>query len=376
MQQTVWLVVGVVGLLLALEVLNALFDSVCDALRRDMARKAATPVWAAPFAILRWLLSVLATLGQKTSLVTHELAHAAAQFAFGGKPRVAFLKNGGYAQSSPWADAAPLKALHGLGGAAGLGVMCAAPILVGAALLVIAFVAATPITQGDVIDVGRAIGVGGASTVREILAGCWQAIVHAQWWAYPILIVVPLLLAPGMTPSSVDYVHGSFHLLAYGIGAIACAAIAEQSPHALWFVALGAGAAGVVGAAAGKLPDGVRRVLGGLGLGTAIIALAMALAGDPVRALHTALGTLLFALGIAAVTYVAFVALFLGLSLISVRPKTLWYALAAAPRNLIDLVRPFDTCETCRIHYRNKCDGCGRTPDGPAATTAVPTAPG
>ena len=104
---------------------------------------------------------------------------------------------------------------------------------------------------------------------------------------------------------------------------------------------------------------------------TALIALAMALSGSPITALHTALGTLLFALGIAAVTYIAFVAVFLGLSLISVRPKVLWFALAAAPKNLLELVRPFETCETCRIHYRGTCEGCGRTADGPAPAKAA-----
>lgn len=360
MQQTIGLVVGVVGLLLVLEILNALFDSVCEALRRDMGGE--IPVWAVPFEILRRLLTLLATIGNKTSLVVHEVAHAAAQFCFGGKPRIAFLKNGGYAQATPWANVKPLQALYGLGSATGLGVMCAAPILVGAALLVATLALATPLAAGDIVDIGRVIGAQGHEAGRDVLAACWHAIVAAPWWAYPILIVVPLLLAPGMTPSSVDYVYGSLHLLAYGLGAIVCAGVAEKSPHALWFVAIGAGAAGVLGAGIGALPEWARRLLGGLGLGTALIALAMALSGSPLTALHTALGTLLFGLGIAAVTYVAFVGLFLGLSLISVRPKTLWLALAGAPKHLVELVRPFETCDTCRIHYRGTCDGCGRTP--------------
>jgi hypothetical protein len=370
MQHTAGLVVGVVALLLALEILNALFDSVCEALRRDM-NKPGVPAWAIPFELLRRLLTFLAAIGGTTSLVTHELAHAAAQLAFGGKPRVVFLKNGGYAQSSPWADVAPLQYLYGFGGATGLGVICTAPILAGATLLLVTFVLVTPLVPGDVVEVGRALGAQGTAAVHGILDGSWAAIVHAKWWAYPILIVVPLLLAPCMTPSSVDYVHGSLHLLAYGLGAIVCGAVAEYAPRALWVVALAAGAAGIMGAATPKLPKWLRRLLAGLGLGTALIALAMVLSGSPATSLRTALGTLLFALGIAAVTYVAFVALFLGLSLIAVRPKTLWYALAAAPRNLLDLVRPFDTCPTCNIHYRNKCERCGRTPDGPPQTSAA-----
>lgn len=370
MRHTFGLVVGVIALLLALEVLNALFDAVCAALRQDMERKAATPVWAIPFALLRWLLTVLVSIGQFTSLITHEFAHAAAQFAFGGRPRIALLKNGGYAQSSPWSNAPPLRALFGIGGATGLGVMCAAPILLGAALLVVVLVVTTPLRSHDVIDIGRVIGAHGASVSHDVLVGCWHAVKAAKWWAYPVLIVVPLLLAPGMTPSSVDYVHGSFHLLAYGVGALVCSAVAAHAPHALWGIAIGGAIFGFATLTAPKLPVSVRQLGGGLGIGTALIAIAMAVSGSPVAALNTALGVILFALAIAAVTYVGFVALFLGLSLISVRPMTLWYALAAAPKHLIDLVRPFNTCETCRIHYRGKCDGCGRTPDSPPAAAA------
>lgn len=359
MDQTVELVAGVFAVLLALEVLNALFDSVCEAVSRDGSGRR-TPTWARPFALLRRLLFAVTSIGRTTSLVTHELAHAAAQLAFGGRPRIALLKNGGYAQSLPWANARPLRALYGLGGATGLGVICVAPILAGATLLVVTLVATTPLGSADVIAMGRALGAHGDGAASQVLTACWHAIAAAPWWAYPILIVVPLLLAPSMTPSTVDYVYGALHLAAYGVGAIACTAIAVRSPNALWFVALGAAPAGILGATNRKLPAALRRFLGGLGLGTAIIALAMTLTGSPVAALHTALGVLLFALGVAAITYVAFVAVFLGLSLISVRPRTLWYALAAAPRNLIDLVRPFQTCETCRIHYRGICDGCGR----------------
>jgi hypothetical protein len=57
------------------------------------------------------------------------------------------------------------------------------------------------------------------------------------------------------------------------------------------------------------------------------------------------------------------------LSLHSIRPRTLWYTLRALPRHLIDLFRTFHTCDRCRVHYRNRCDGCGRTPDEPAKST-------
>jgi len=358
MHQTAELVAGVLAVLLALEILNALFDSVCEAVSRDL--HGATPRWAAPFALLRRLLFAVTAAGRTTSLITHELSHAAAQLAFGGRPRVVLLKNGGYAQARPWANVKPLRALYGLGGATGLGVICAAPILAGSALLVVTLVATTPLGASDVIDMGRTLGAHGEGAVHAVLSACWHALATAPWWAYPILVVVPLLLAPSMTPSTVDYVYGALHLGAYGIGAIACAAIGAKSPTALWFVALGAAPAGIIGAANPRFPGWLRRFFGGLGLGSALIALAMAASGSPVRAIQTALGTVLFALGIAALAYVAFVAVFLALSLISVRPRTLWYALAAAPRNLIDLVRPFQTCETCRIHYRGTCEGCGR----------------
>ena len=68
MNQVAWLVAGVIAVLLALEILNALFDSVVHAVARDGGAK--TPAWAAPFMIVRQLLLRLAAIGQFTSLIT------------------------------------------------------------------------------------------------------------------------------------------------------------------------------------------------------------------------------------------------------------------------------------------------------------------
>ena len=361
MRHTAGLVVAVIGLLLVLEVLSALFDAVCEALSKDMAKQEKASVWAIPFVLLRWLLAMIAKVGTTTSLIMHETAHAIAQFIFGGKPRIALLENGGYARSTPWSNAVPARIVHNVGNAVGLGVMCVAPILVGAALLVALHIATTPLTFHGLPDCGDFFVYYPEHWFRMV-TGLWYQLVDSPWWAYPILVVGSLLIVPAMTPSSVDYVHGSLHLLAYGIATIVCAGVAEHSQHALWFIVLGGTVSGLVGMTATMFPDWVRRLLGGLGLGTALIALCMALATSPVGTLQTDLGILIFALGLAAITYLAFVAVFLGLSLISVRPGTLWLALAGAPKHLVDLVRPFHTCETCRIHYRGKCDGCGRTP--------------
>jgi hypothetical protein len=239
--------------------------------------------------------------------------------------------------------------------------MCVAPILVGAALILALHIATTPLTFAGLPDCGDMF-VYYPDHWFWMVEGLWYQLVDSPWWAYPILIFGSLLIVPAMTPSSVDYSHGSLHLLAYGVATIVCAGVAERSQYALWFIVVGGAISGLLGVAATSFPDWVRRLLGGLGLSTSLLALCMAVTTSPVGTLHTDLGILIFALGLAAITYLAFVAVFLGLSLISVRPGTLWLALAGAPKHLADLVRPFHTCETCHIHYRGKCDGCGRTP--------------
>jgi hypothetical protein len=361
MRHTAGLVAAVIGLLILLEIFSALFNAVCDALAKDMAKQDKAPVWTAPFVLLRWVLAMIAKIGTTTSLIMHETAHAIAQFLFGGKPRITLLRNGGYAKSTPWSNALPARIVHNIGSSAGLGVMCLAPILVGATLILALHIATTPLDFDGLPNCGDLFVYYPEYWFRAVEGIYWQ-LVDSPWWAYPILVVGSLLIVPCMTPSSVDYAHGSLHLLAYGIATIVCTGVAEHSQHALWFIVIGGGVSGLVGMTATAFPDWVRRLLGGLGLGTALIALCMALADSPVGTLHTDLGILIFALGLAAITYLAFVALFLGLSLISVRPGTLWLALAAAPRQLVDIVRPFHACETCRIHYRGTCDGCGRTP--------------
>jgi hypothetical protein len=58
MRHTAGLVAAVIGLLLVLEVLSALFDAVCEALAKDMAKQVKAPIWAAPFVFLRWICEV------------------------------------------------------------------------------------------------------------------------------------------------------------------------------------------------------------------------------------------------------------------------------------------------------------------------------
>ncbi|MCX5745413.1 MAG: hypothetical protein NT062_23295 [Proteobacteria bacterium] len=368
MGTTLTLIGVVFALLVVLEVASALFDAVVQGIGRDMARNEAVPIYLMPPMLLRWGLALLVRVGGTTSLVVHELSHALGQLVFGGRPRVVFLKNGGFAESRPWNNSYPARVVYAVGGFFGRGLICTAPLLVSAALLVATLVIATSLTHNDVLDAGRTLGTTDGHAVREVLATTWAALAGAHWWIYPILVLVAVLLAPSMTPSTVDYIHARTHLLAYALAALACAGIAEHAPRLLWVAAPVAAVAGVLGL--GRGPEWARSLLGGTGLGMAVLALVLALVGrgagaSPLAALHTGLGVIAFAFGLAALVYAVFVAVFLGLSLISVRPRTLWYALAATPGRLVDLVRTFSTCEACKMHYRGRCEGCGRTPEGP-----------
>ncbi len=368
MTSTLVLLAVVLGLLLVLEILNALFDAICEGLAADMARKEPVPIWLIVPTLLRFGLAVVAKVGMYVSLWVHELSHAGAQLLFGGRPRVVLLKNGGYAQSSPWPFGIPARIVHIVGGTLGRGVSATAPILVSSALLVALLVGITDLSWAELPRLGAAIaGDLHLGFVDDVVADTWHLFTGASWWIWPVVVGVGLLLAPGMTPSSVDYVNARVPLLAYSAAAITCTAVGTRAPGALWAVAAIAGAVGA-GAALFARPDKVREAAGGYLLSTGALALAMALCAwrtsyTAVGALHAGLAVLAWALGLAAALLAGLVAVFLALSLVSLRPRTLWYTLRVVPKHLIDLVRPFSTCDRCRIHYRGKCEGCGRTPE-------------
>jgi hypothetical protein len=370
MATTLALIGIVLALLIALEVLNALYEAVLQGLASDLEMKKDPPAWLVVPRLVRALLGGIALLGTHVSLWVHELSHALAQLVFGGRPRVVLLKNGGYAQSSPWLDWAPTKLIYALGNGAGQGIMSLAPILVGAGLLLIALVALTPLTFGDLGTLGGDLAADlDRSHARALAATTWHALVAAPWWMWPVAVVICLLLAPGMTPSSVDYVHGYGHILAYAIAALACSGL-DRAPRALWLVAPVAGTLGLVAYA--KAPRVLKLPLGALGLSISLLALVLAIVRwrtgmAPLDQIHTALAIVAYGFAIAAVVFAVFTTLILVLSLISLHPRTLWRSLCAMPRSLAALVRRIHTCDDCELHYHGKCDGCGRTPDAPAA---------
>lgn len=376
MLATLFLLAVILGLLFVLEVLNALFDSVFEGLVVDAARKQAVPLWLLPPTLLRMLLVIVAKIGRTVSLWMHELAHAGGQLLFGGRPRVVLLKNGGYAQARPWASWRPAQLVYMIGYCAGQGVICMAPIIVGSILLVAMLVGLTSLELADLPGFGRLLAAKlDVAHAREVTVATWQPFVAATWWVWPVAVVTSLLLVPSMTPSTVDYVHGRSHLLAYSIAALICTAVAAHAPGALWIVAPVAGAVGVGIALFG--PRWSRGLAAGTALATSLLALACAVIAwrtdyTALVALHTGLALIVYGFGVAAVVFLVFVVGFLALSLISIRPRTLWYTLRALPRHLIDLFRTFHTCDRCRVHYRTTCDGCGRTPDESAKPTQQP----
>ncbi|HEU0029160.1 MAG TPA: hypothetical protein VFQ53_00915 [Kofleriaceae bacterium] len=373
MATTLVLVALILGLLLVLEILNALYDSIIEGIAVDLARREPVPVWLAPIALVRWLVAhVLARLGGTVSLWLHELSHAAVQLVLGGRPRVVLLKNGGYAQARPWNTSPTARFVYALGGNLGRGVMCVAPILVGSALVVALLVVLTPLTAADVPAAGQSLAAHpDVAHARSLASTIWHAIAGSPWWTWPVAIAACLVLAPCMTPSTVDYEQGRVHLLAYALAAIVTSVVAARTPQLAWLLAVLAAASGL---AAMRIRHAhLRHLVAGAALSTSVLALGLAVVAwrtslTALSALHALLGTIAFALGLAAAVYVAFVVGFLALSLLALRPRTLWYTLRAVPRHLIDLVRTFDTCDRCGIHYRRRCDGCGRTPSD--ATTA------
>jgi hypothetical protein len=345
------------AVLAVLELVDAVLSSVLDAAG---ARGARSPAFAA--------LAVFGWLGTTIGLVFHELAHAAAQTAFGGRPSIVLLKNGGLAQSRPWLPLAPFKVVHVLGQSIGMGIIGIAPALAASAALGAFVLWASPLSVDAVAAAGRAVVHGGdVETARGVAEGVWHLVAAGPWWMWLGVGLVVVLIGPCMTPSTVDYTAATPSLVGYGVGAVAVTR---------------AGLVGAIAAGGGalllllllhsskRLPGALGRLLGAIMLSTPVVWLALRLASrrfgyEPVELLQSGLVVTTMALAFAAAVQAVYVTVMVVLAVLS-HPMIVARALWVLPRHLLDLVRPFSTCAECRVHYRGRCDGCGRTPDGPA----------
>ncbi|HUQ04072.1 MAG TPA: hypothetical protein VM261_16350 [Kofleriaceae bacterium] len=349
------------AVLIVMELVDAVLSSVLDGAAAAVGSKA-------PRSPAYIVLILMGWLGSTVGLFFHELMHAAGQLAFGGRPSIVMLKNGGFAQSSPWMSFAPFKVVHVVGQSIGMGIIGIAPALATAAVIGGIVLWASPLSLDSLAAAGRALAwADDRATVEAIVKGVWRLVADGHWWMWPLIALVLVLVGPCMTPSTVDYAAAAPSLVGYGIGAV----LVTRGGALGVIIACGGAAVLIALLSARKLlvlP--VARVLGAVLLATPVLWLLSWLAGrrfgqSASLLIQSGLAVTTLALALAAVAQLVYVALALALALLG-KPVILWRALKVFPRHVLELVLPFSTCTDCGVHYRKRCDGCGRTPDAPA----------
>jgi hypothetical protein len=370
----------IAGLLAALEILNALYEAFRHGMIEDWNRRAEKVrkegasilrLLLLPVVLVRFAIIGVGLFGRFVSLILHEASHALAQLAFLGRPQIVLCKNGGYSQAQPWARAIPLMLLHKVGYVLGGGVMALAPIVAMSALLYLLVALLTPLDLRAIIgQAAYLLQARDFAALREIGESFVRAFELASALGIAGLVIGVLLVAPGMTPSSTDYYESRYHLVAYAAAAVASTQALAMSPRAMtiaFFASL------VLGVALSILRTPFGRAAIGLGCffltSAVIVGLGRygVLGRDPLHLLQGGLAALAVVLLLAALVYVAFVALFLVATLLTFRPSAIIGVLRLAPRELASVFTTFDTCTRCNVHFRKVCDGCGRTAEEIAA---------
>jgi len=377
-KEIIALVIVVYVLLYVLEVVNALYRSFVHGHATDLqdavAQKGGTiNILNLPL-LLRWLF-VAALVGSRTvSLLFHEGMHAAGQALALGRPRVALCKNGGYAEATPWSSSWPASYGFFFGSQLLQGAISMAPLLGGVAVFYGVALLATPLDfdfvgrMSEALEAGAgsagALGLGKA--LLAVFTATLQAVVRAPWWGVAAVLLVGVLLGNSLTGSSTDFSISIFALLAYGLATVGGSAALLYSPLPL-AVLFGAGLVLVLGFL--KLSGGKRRwpdLFGTTGLSLMLLAALSgvgALGAAPVAGLQRGLSFLVFLLVYALVVYAVAVALMVAISVVTLDLGPIGLALKNLPGELASAFRPFDTCLDCNMHFREACDGCGRTPE-------------
>ena len=373
MRETGILIVYAVGLLVALEVLGAIYDAFRIGMLQDFNNRSrkreplsGLALLLIPFLIIRFVVLAFMHYTRSVSLVIHELMHAIAQAALGGRPRIVLCRNGGDAQSRPWLRVGPLRLVYDLGATFGQGIMSLAPILGTSAILYAVLVVVTPIGPGAIEQLAAGLLADpGAASGRVLAHVLFDTLMLGSVLGIAGFVAASFIVAPSMTPSSTDYYHARYHVPVYAAAVIIAVHVFGRPVVATWIM-LAAGLVVGIPFGAYKTPLGNwgRSLLGGLGLSCAILAganLAGLLGDDPAHGLQLGLSGLVVLLVMAAMIYAAFIAVFLAATLLTFRPGALWQVAKHIPREILSVVQKFDTCTSCNLHFRKTCDGCGRS---------------
>lgn len=364
-------------LIIALELLNAYFERLFNTQRAALDEDiesgrerggVGNSVWLGLRVFAAKLIAGMAFV----SLYIHELMHALAQLASGSKPRIVVCKNGGYAEARPWRESGAAKLVTALGTGLLRGVCGMAPLLGGSLLVYLTVRFTVPLEPGALTMLAADVAAAPSLTaslgaVLGSLSTLILAIVSAPIWAAAVIMLVTLVLGWGLTPSSADFHNAAPHLLAYLLAYLSAVALAAQP----WTL-IAIGAVGVlvylfvlikIGANwIAWLVGGYTMSCGVLGL----LALLGLLGAAPDAGLGQGLASLIILLGLTSCLYAVFLVVLFGLALIN-SPSAAFVRRNAGDAVelgvLASLVTSFDTCTSCKLHFRGRCDGCGRTAD-------------
>lgn len=368
MLTVVILVVAIFALIALLEVLNALFDAFHHGFAEglDVQR----PPGLANLLMLPALgFGYVLRAAASVSLLIHEASHALFQGLGFAKPQIVLCSNGGYAKPRPWSRAQPFLIPYAFGQWALDGFISMGPIIVASTLAYVAlhFLAGLQLSDVAAQLAAAEAALNGFKSLPSSLGGLAHYLLDTlramPVWKIAVFGVIGVMLSPSMTASSVDFHLSRYTLPAYGFSVVAAALLLTKAPAA-GLIMVGGGFACVVlflylRSETRDWPS----FISSFGFSQILLgALTLAKVFTPsLFGLTRMLSASVLGLTLAALVLVGFMALMVVMSLLTLQLRPLWLMLKEAPGELKSIFEVFSTCEDCAMHFRGKCDGCGRT---------------
>lgn len=318
-----------------------------------------------PIQVTRFAVVWLMAQSGRISLWFHELAHAIVQALTLARPRIVMCNGGGYAEARPWG--LPGGRFAYVLGATARNYLCPmAPLLLGAGALLAAMYWLTPLRGSGELTAWavRLTEVASLEAVRsvprtmlEVALDMLRVVASAGALKAGLILLLGIMLASGLTPSSVDYIYARWSIVGFVAAVLAAAAVYEHVARDRAMLVLLAAAGASLLLYLRTLRHDVCNVFGT----ASVIFLAAALVArtaTPMAHLHHALGLYVVLLVVGAVLTIFLLALMVVLSVVALRVRPLWEALKALPSSLRSVFTFIAICEEKKMMFQDRCDYC------------------